>query len=542
MNLYGATMKKEIYYWIVLIVIILGTAFYVRLNYNPKTSVSLNFSSSASNTTIYQYQQATLELQVLNNGPTVKGLTVGLSLNGNLTDIYNVSLPTGKGTMIKITHTFGTPGIYNFTAETDPTKLYNNINQASTSITVSVLPPEKAEPQTLLPANQTDFYASNMTILGYGISSYLNKNYSVSQTKLSNILPVNIFMDRLFTIGGSYIENISTASAEYNNGRGLSLWFDGYLKPSIIGVSAQAENLTVSNQTIGTQPISLIRVSPNVTTCSWYSSGWIKTFSWEGNSTCAEILKENPTGISENNTLKKLLTFQNNTISLENFYEKNNTSSRYGNLIVTGKDALAYYTLWDNYTENHTCYGLTDSFNSSSFCSVYMLQNSGSLGNVSLIRTTEYLGKYNISVFSITNSSTNPFNQVSNNIGMIQNLKLQGDSINFTSGLSNTCDFTGVVSCGRPTFANSSISLNLTNIANQTIRLNSIGCFMSGIGPGSLINKTLAAGASTQITTECYNNSKTINAIPLNLQLRILLNYTENNVSDTMQGGALITI
>lgn len=535
-------MKKEIYYWIVLIVIILAAALYVRLNYNPPISISLNFSSSGSNTTIYQYQQDTLNLQVLNNGPTVKGLPVGLSLNGNLTDIYNISLPTGKGTIIKITHTFGNPGSYNFTAETDPTKLYGNINQASTSITVTVLPPANATPQKMLPVNQTGFYASNMTILGYGISSYLNKNYSVSQTRLSNISPLNLFMDRLFTIGGSYIENISVAGAEYNNGNGLSLWFDGYLKPSIIGVAAQAENLTVSNQTIGTQPISLIRLSPNVTTCSWYSSGWIKTFSWEGNETCAEILSKNPAGISENNTLKKLLPFQNNTVSLADFYANSNTWSRYGNLIVTGKDALAYYVLWNNFTENHTCYGLTDTFNSSSFCSVYMLQNTGSLGNVSLIRTTEYLGKYNISIFSITNASTNPFEQVSSNIGMIQKLKLPGDPINFTSGISNTCDFSEVVSCGTPTFANSSISLNLTNIANQTIKINSIGCFMAGIGPGSSINKTLAVGASTLITTECYNNSKTINAIPLNLQLRLLLNYTENNTSKTIQGGALITI
>ena len=50
-------MKKEIYYWIVLIVIILAAALYVRLNYNPPISISLNFSfSSGKRNVIYVSQ------------------------------------------------------------------------------------------------------------------------------------------------------------------------------------------------------------------------------------------------------------------------------------------------------------------------------------------------------------------------------------------------------------------------------------------------------------------------------------------------------
>ncbi len=537
-------MKREIYYWIVLIIVILAAALYVRFNYHPQTSVMLNFTSAVPNSTIYQYQKATLSLQVSNLGPTVRDLPISIIINGNLTSVYNVSLSQGKGTIIEISHTFSTPGGYNFTAEADPAKLYDlaNRNKAISSEMITVLAPATPSPQKLLPGNSTGFYHSNMTSLGYEISSYMDTNYSVDQMQLSNLVLVNNFMYRLFRIGGSYIANFSSAGSDYNGSKGYSMWFDGYLEPSVITAAAQAENLTAINTTAGNESVTMVTLSANTTLCSWYSSGWIKTFSWQGNATCAEKITTGIHGISQNNTLGKILVVPNNSIQIGDFYKSSSKGTRYGKLVVDNTSSVVYYSLWKNFTENHTCYGLTDTFNTSSYCSVYLLPNSGVPGNTSLIRTTEYIGNYNISIFSLTNSSTNPFGEVSKNIYLIQKAGLDGKAINFTDGITNTCSFTANLNCSSPTFGNSSISFNVTNDFNDTVKLNAVGCFLNGIGPGSSVNKTIQPGRSAEVIANCYNDSKSITAIPLNLQLRLFLNYTENNASKTAPGGALIVI
>lgn len=537
-------MKREIYYWAVLIIVILAAALYVRFNSHPQISVMLNFTSAVPNSTIYQYQKATLSLQVSNLGPTVRDLPISIIINGNLTSVYNVSLSQGKGTIVELSHTFSSPGEYNFTAEADPANLYNlaNRNKATSSEMITVLTPATPTPQKLFPGNSIVFYHSNMTSLGYEISSYLDTNYSVGQMQLSDLVLVNNFMYRIFEIGGSYIANFSSAGADYNGSKGYSIWFDGYLEPSVINAAAQAENLTVTNTTAGKEPVTMVMLSANTTLCSWYSSGWVKTFSWQGNSTCAEKMATEAQGTSRNNTLEKILAVPNGSIQIGDFYKSSPKGTRWGRLVVDNTSSIIYYSLWKNFTENHTCYGLTDTFNTSSYCSVYLLPNSGLPGNTSLIRTTEYVGNYNLSVFSLTNSSMNPFGEVSKNIYLIQKVGLDGNAIKFTDGITNTCSFTGNLNCSSPTFGNSSISLNITNNFNSTIKLNAIGCFWNGIGPGSPVNKILQPGQSAEVTAGCYNDSKSITAIPLNLQLRLFLNYTENNVSKTVPGGALIVV
>lgn len=531
---------KEIYYWIVFVVVIAAAALYFRYYYTPGINISLGFAPGIQKTA-YVYQKVTLPVEVFNNGSSIKGFEVGVLINGNLSGVYNITLSGGKETLVQLSHTFGSPGTYNFTVVGDPAMLYNlaDRSRASTSAVITILNTATPDPASLLPKNPSSIYAANMTALGYAVSSYISGNYSVPQLGLSQIPQANGLLYPLLTLASSYIANVSYAGANYNNSRAFSLWVSGYISPSIVAASAQAFNLTITNESIGSENVTSVQLSPNTTLCGWYDGGWVKTLSYQGNSTCTAILESGRSGALLNDSLKKDVPLFNYSVQIANFSYYTPAWGRSGELSLIGGRSFSYLVLWKNFSRNLVCFGIVNYVNGTSYCSADILQSAGTLGNLSLIKTTEYIGKYNATVFSLVNSS-DIFEQVDENIGMLKAFNLSGIGLNFTSGIRNSCSFPGSLTCGNVTYGNGILSFRLGNTGNSTIRLNSVYCFWNGIGPSSALGYTLRKGSSINLTSTCYNNKTRISGVALNLNLHLILNYSINNSSNYVEGDAFI--
>lgn len=532
-------MKGEIYYWIAGIVIILAVALYVRYYYSQQLDIGLSFSGSVQKTA-YVYQKENVSLYVVNNGSDVNNFDLGILVNGNLSKIYNVTLASGKETEIQFSYTFDSPGKYNFTAVGDPARLYSlaNRNRAISNVQINVSAPEKANPAQLLPGNGNGVYSSNMSSLGYAVASYLYSNYSIGQAGLSDIGPVNWFLGGILNITGRYIANISYAGSDYNGARAYSLWFSGFVNPSVVEAAARALNLSIENKTVGVIPVSMVSLNSNSTLCAWYGEGWTKTLSYEGNLTCLAVLQDGPVGAFLNNTVEQMVPAVNGSVEIANFSYKTGLTQRFGRLtFVTG--ALFYSVIWKNITQNQICYGIVNNINGRSYCSVYMLDNNGAPSNTVLIRTTEYAGEYNATIFSLVNE-TEAANQAGVNIALLREFNLSGRSLNFSSGISNSCSFTAGFSCSNATYGNGMISFYIRNEMNYSVMVNAVGCYSGTAGPMSGLNITVDPGKTLALNASCYSSGKIITGVALNLNLGLVLNYSANGIRKSESGKAYI--
>ncbi len=240
--------KGEIYYWIAAIAVILLIAVYIRYYYSQRIDVGISFAGPRNEST-YIYQKANMTIYVMNNGSAFSDFDLGVMVNGNLSNIYNISLAAGKEARLTYTHTFGDAGIYNFTVVGDPAGLYAlaNRNSARAEVSYTVLPVVPADPASLLPGGSDYIYAANMSPLGYAFAAYLYSNYSIGQLGLPGPSASSAFLYPILNLTRSDIANISYAGAEYRKGRAFSLWFSGYVSPSITNVAASALNLSAKN-------------------------------------------------------------------------------------------------------------------------------------------------------------------------------------------------------------------------------------------------------------------------------------------------------
>ncbi len=537
--MYGTFMKGEIYYWIAGIVIILAIALYVRYYYSQKLDIGISFSGSV-NKAAYEYQMENLSLYVVNNGSDVKDFDLGIMVNGNLSKIYNVTLGSGKETEIQFSYTFDSPGKYNFTAIGDPAGLYTlaDRNSARSSVQINVTGPEKPYPAQLLPGNGSSLYSSNMSSLGYAVASYLSSNYSIGQVELSDIGPVNRFLGGILNLTGGYIANISYAGADYSDAKAYSLWLSGYVRPSVVAAAARALNLSIENKTVGLSSVSMVSLNSNSTLCAWYGGGWIKTLSYEGNLTCLAVLQGGPVGAFLNNTVESMVPVVNGSAGLASFSYGTGLTQRFGRLsFVTG--ALFYSVIWKNITQNQVCYGIVNNVKGTSYCSVYMLENNGVPSNTALIKTTEYVGEYNATVFSLVNE-TDAAAQAGVNIALLRDFNLSGKALNFSSGIINSCSFPAGFSCSNVTYGNGEISFRVRNEMNSSVSVSSAGCYSGTEGPLSTLNSTLEPGKTLVLNVSCYSGGRIIAGVALNLNLGIVLNYSVNGTSRSETGKAYI--
>jgi hypothetical protein len=540
-------MKNEKYAWIAIVAAILLAAAYLKYFYQPVIGIELSMGGSVEQP-LYPYQKITLLINASNNGGSViSNMSIGVLINGNLTTLYKVVLPVGKQTTISYNYSPVTPGHYTISAVADPGHFYNlaDRSKAITNESFVVSKADTASPSVFLPAhNISGISSENLTKGGYLVSAYILNQYNISRFSLTGNKALDRFLNPILNLTSYYIENITTANANYPDGSSAySVWIKGYLSPNIFSVAASAAGLKWSNVTTGAGTVTLVRITNNTTFCSWYSGGWMKTLSYQGNATCAYLLNE--TGLPHQ-TLSEGVASQfyektliPNASQLGEFGGSENDVSYAARLSLFNNASFVYASIANNTPEDGTCYGIISSVNNSHYCSSYILPNSGKIGNFSLIRTTAYVNTYNLTVMSLVNTST-ALEQVPVAIGMIKRFNISGSYLQFESGIVNTCSFGSDFGCGNITYSNGTISFRITNKMNESVVLNGISCYTLGSLIATPLNTTLPKGNATNVGTSCYGTAGKLSGVALGLNLKLLLNYSKANVAHLVNGTAFI--
>ena len=168
-----------------------------------------------------------------------------------------------------------------------------------------------------------------------------------------------------------------------------------------------------------------------------------------------------------------------------------------------------------------------------------MFSKSNKLGPISLIDTKAYIGQYNLSVISLINTSA-VTQQVEQSIGILNELKLNGSSELFTSGISNSCVFNASLGCSSPSFGVNGITFNLHNNLNQTFKISSLACYVSGNSSYKNVNDSILPYENYSVSVPCYNNGNLITGVSLGLYLNLKMNYSLGNTKYNATGHAYI--
>ncbi len=532
--------KKEALIWAILFFAVVVAVIIFKNSFSsPKLFVTLRFSNAT--TSAYLYQNVPLHILISNKGNVAaKGINMGIFENGNLINIYNVTLPPNMSVTIPFNYTFSKPGSYVVLAEVDPGHLYNIANRSFSSIEINltIKNPEETSSYGMLRQNSgfENYYLESP--MGYLLSQYLYQRYGLKSFAFSSIPSLNRFFYSLLNYTTPYISNVSYAEASSKNNTKVAVWVDGYLSPRVIQAAAAGLGLNISNYTEIGLNATVVQLSDNTTLCSWYSSGWIKNIVYEGKDKCTAWFTSN----SGNETYAGSITIPNLTNSTQIGIYSFNSDNRpgYGKLFATDEQSYIYEKIMKKTAgSNNSCLGVISYLYNTSYCSKYILPVSGAIGNVSLIQTIAIIGAYNISVLSLINTSK-ILSQVPENVNIIHSLNVSGASVNFISALSNSCSFNNGILCSNASFGNGTISFRLSNNLSKNITVTAIGCVWKGPLSASYANIIIPQLGSANITSKCYNYGIPISGVPLNLNLDLILNYTAGNSTFTAGGIAHI--
>ena len=177
----------------------------------------------------------------------------------------------------------------------DPSRLYNigDRNLTHDGFDLQVLRIENSSPSELMPGNSIAYNESDMSALGYAVSSYLYENYSEGRFSLTRIKDLNSLLYPMLNLSMPYLNSIKAVSAVYSNQTLASVWLSGFVKPSIVADAAIGKGANVVNETVDNMSIAYANLGKNLTLCSWYSGGWTKNLAAEGSIPCNEIVGEN---------------------------------------------------------------------------------------------------------------------------------------------------------------------------------------------------------------------------------------------------------
>ncbi len=530
---------REVLIWVILIIAVAAAILLFKGFFSsPELFVTLGFANATQSA--YTYQNVHLPILVSNAGKGIAGsMSVGVFINRSLVSVYNVTLPPNMSVDIPFNYTFASAGNYTVQAEIDPGHLYDiaDRNRSSAELSLDIKNPEPAIYGSMLPAlnaSHSSYYTESN--LGYILSSYLSQRYGLRPFEFSSIPESRAFFYPLLNYTIKYIVNVSVSEAAYNNSAYDAIWISGYLSPSVIEYAASSLHLNTSSFAENGINVTMVQLSGNTTLCSWYDSGWIKNLVYKGSKSCAN-------GMVPGDALEgKGINIPNMTNStvLRNDLSMYNGSFRRGRLFATGGHSFIYGAISGHATNQSTlCTGVISVFDSVSYCSEYLLPLSGAIGNTSLIRTSALVDGYNLSVFSLTNTSE-ILSQVQKNVEFIHSFNISGTALNFSSSLVNSCSFNNGVICSNASFENSTLYFELKNPLGKNISITSLGCVWKGQFMPIAANTVVDSRGSADLSTKCYSYGLPFNGIPLNLNLDLFLNYTEGNETLTAAGIARI--
>ena len=541
-------MKNEVYLWVALVVVILAAALFFRYFYQSQMSLVLGLSSQQSQ--LYPYQKATFTIDAFNNGTSaITNMSIGVQVNGNLTTLYKVTLPAGKQASIAYNYSPESPGTYKITALADPGMLYNMADRSKLQAnrTLIVLVPQNAMPGQMLPKeNITTSQSSTLSGGGFIVATYLNGQYGISRFALTDSKDVSKLLNPIFNLTSPYVKNMSLASAKYSDGSSAySLWMKSFIAPNIFGVQASALKFNWTNSSSSEGTVTVIRLSNTTTFCSWYSGGWMKMLAYSGSRSCFSIVNASAPNATSSLPSGNIPVFYDrlaipNSTLLGNYTGISGPGGAYAaKLALFSNSSFVYAGIANSTPQTNLCYGLISTANGTSYCSTYLLPKSGNVSALSLVRTTSYLGTYNLTVFSLVNTSY-ALAQIPVAVDLMKGFNMSGTPVEFMSGIVNTCAFTSSFPCTNTGYSNGTISFTITNNAGSAIKLNSFKCYTFGAALGPKLNTTLQNGESANVSTGCYDSSGRISTVSLGLKLHLEMNYTIGNETRNQVGNAFI--
>lgn len=520
---------KEIYLWIIFFVLVIAGAVYLRYYYQPSLSVSLSFTNHTTGT-FYPYEQVSNPIAVENTGSSgISNLSFGLYINNNITRTYRISIPAGKTAIVNFNFTPTSSGSYNVKMIADPDMLYNieDRGAAQTSWDVNVSAAQKPETYTLFPSNGLvgeDSY--NMTTRGYALSIFLFNNTGSNQFGLTPSQQLNSLIYPTIDVYYNYIQGISIAHAYYKTHILVSMWVSGYLSPYALATVAIGKGFNVTTK----GNLTIINFGGNTTMCSWYSGGWLKTFSSVNYTACNKILN-----VSEyktiNTSYEPKFSYRNTKIFNYSGFLGNGTysgqwSTLNGSLLFQSIEKAPYFT--------NVCYGEIEEVGNVSYCNTFLIE----AGNTVLVKTNALLGGYNLTVWGIDNGTKFMTNQSRLDEKLITGYNITGPSAQFVSGFVNSCYINSDIGCYNTVWNYNSLSLQLVNGYNTSETFNKIQCFTVGAAPYTNINQTLKPGQYINVTIPCYDNGTTMSGVPLGLSVHLDLKYNTQNQTSTADGYA----
>ncbi|MGB9732594.1 MAG: CARDB domain-containing protein [Candidatus Micrarchaeia archaeon] len=537
-------MDKIDYLIAAFFVAVVLVALYIRFSYQPPVNIAVAISNY--NATVFPFEKVSIPISVKNLGSSdIKGMGFEVLVNGNMSRLYSLTIPSGKEATLYFNFTPDSYGSFNITAIADPAKLYSIVDRSKTSssIMLKVAPPEALRAYAPInPNGIVQLKEANLTATGALAALYLYSNYSLQGFRLFDLnLPYTLFSS-LIGLTYNYINQIGVAYANYTNGSSIySMWLRGYINKGAIESALSAVNANYTTIPKNGENVIFAKISNNTTLCSWYANGWIKNIvfkSSSGNGSCLDLV-----GLNYSNPLPASLPTNlenfspSNTVALgdiESYYFPTNSPSVAK--IISYSNAFVIPYISTN-LGSIICYGIVSNVTNQSYCSTYLFQTSHKIGALGLVRTTTYIPPYNFSVFSLVNQSA-ILATVPINIGLIQELGAKGSSLSFISGFTNTCRLANF-SCINPKFSNGQLILTLKNVMNSSVRISGISCYV-GSGKVTPANVTLNPNAEASLAATCYENGNVISGIPFGLRVALNVSYSINNQSKTSLGSAVI--
>ncbi|MEM3791664.1 MAG: hypothetical protein QXL16_02980, partial [Candidatus Micrarchaeaceae archaeon] len=467
-----------------------------RLYYKPSFNAFVSLNST--NITVYPFQKVSIEIYVKNAGIKMENMPLGVFVNKNLSENYLVTVPSGKEASLVYNFTPSAPGTYQILAMLDPAGLYSFYLSSNTKAvaTVKVLNSASQAPFIFLPSNYYYLSYANESSFGAELSNYLYSQYGISLFRYSNIPTLVNFLNPLFNLTYGYIQNLSYAYASYLKGNISSIWIKGYLSPNLFIVGADALRLTHYNSTTKIGNVTIIELSNDSQACVFYYQGWVAILGTY-NYSCVSVLS-NETPFELNRTF-------NLSSRLGEYYsvlKRGEALIHYYGILNASNQSIYYLFASDNNSISpHVCFGVITNIKNESYCSEYILgyQGISSLKRgFGLVRTTALVNEYNISVFSLINNSL-ALTQIPNNIGIINLTKIKGVYVRFVSGIKNTCFIGGFV-CYNATVFNSNASFSIENVNFSSVKVNSIGCYISQPFTKKTLNTTIYKNSSASFS------------------------------------------
>ena len=520
---------KEKYLWAAFIVVVIVGSLYLRYYYQPQISISVKILPTNS---VYPYQIARIPISITNTGSaTINNISMGVYVNGNITQTYKAYLPAGKQALVYYNFTPKTSSPYSLSVVVDPSRLYNIPDRQSAQNTTEFSPqvPQKPTPFSNFPANppggQDIFY---MNPRGYIATLYFDNFTKYFYLTGSN--QANNFLYPAIDVFSSYINQIAVSHAYYSNYSLTSIWINGYVTPAAFDAAAEGKGINVTK--IGN--VSLVNLGNSTTICTQYSGGWTKLMVLLGNGNCTAYTKITNNTLNLNNLYYSLRTRNSSLLNYSGYVD----NLSFAGSITATQNALYAESISYNGVFTNTCYGNILNLSNTSYCLQELYQ-----GNTILDKMSALKGEYNTTIWYIPtrNTTTQAFNTA---INISKGYSFPGAKITYVSAYANKCAMGAGLLCSNPAFSSNSttlkVSLNILNQFNNTVTLNNIGCVILGNYTASEIATTVQHDRITTISFPCYNYGKVLNSsiIPLGVPLSLKLNYTYNGVTNNTYGYA----